>query len=71
MSLLITILRAVAVVSILVALSIYLEFWNVAEIITAAEGHSEGIMQVMVIAAVFMFIGAAYIEEKILKRKTR
>lgn len=71
MSLLITILRAVAVVSILVALSIYLEFWNLADFVKAAEGQSERIMQVMVIVSVFLFIGAGYIEEKILKRKTR
>lgn len=69
MSQLVTILRAIAVVSILVALAIYMEFWDVAEVIKAAEGRSVGIMQTLVIGSVFMFIGAAYIEEKILKRK--
>ncbi len=69
MSQLVTILRAIAVVSILVALAIYMEFWDVAEVIKAAEGRSVGIMQSLVIGSVFMFIGAVYIEKKILKRK--
>lgn len=68
MSQLVTVLRAIAVVSILVALVIYMEFWDVSELIAAAKGRSVGIMQTLVIGSVFMFIGAAYIEEKILKR---
>ena len=68
MSILVSFLRALAVVSILAALAIYMEFWDISHMIKAAEGRSVGIMQGLVIGSVFLFIGAAYIEEKILKR---
>ena len=65
---LLTLFRAIAVISILTALTIYMNLWDVGDHVAILAGREEPIMQGLVIAAVFLFIGAAYIEEKVLKK---